>query len=197
MSEPRRLLPWLIPPALALAAVGVQFLIDVPHHEMLVDEDKPEPKTTAAARTPREPTPRKWKKRGAEYNKRLRTQWQGEPIASEPIDPRFAEHHEALLLAITKKAEAAAAPDAEPDAIATVATCHTIRCELELCGPPELIDAIAETLPRFNIGRRSVWHELREVETATPKPAQRCRGYIVDFALEGVDARRLAIGPLG
>lgn len=191
MSESRRtVLAWLLPPVLALTAVGVQFLVDVPHHPMLVDQpDPPRKRTTTAART----TPNKYKPRGAEFSKRLRKQWAAEPIASEPIDSRFAEHHEELLRAITRKAEAAVTPDAEPIAI-TTATCHTIRCELEFCAAPTIADAIAETLPNFVHGRRSIWHELREVDNTTSDDERSCHSYVIDFAIEGLDPRKLAIG---
>ncbi len=204
---------WLLPPVLALLAVGLQFALDVPHHPMLMREDPtPSDKKTTAARTKRgdakskqakqakrkrtKATTKNYRPRGAAYTTRLRASWSARPIADEPKNPRFAEHHEALLRAVARKAEAAAAPNDEPVLSSTRIACHTIRCDFELCAPTTLAEAIAEQLPRFHVGSRELWHELREVEGARePKPGQACRRYIVDFAVEGADPRKLRVKP--
>lgn len=193
-ARKRARLSWILPPALALIAVGLQLAIDVPHHAMILREDpKPEKKTTTAARTPRTPT--KYRARGAAYTGRLRKSWSKRPIADEPKDPRFAEHHEELLRIIARKAEAAAVPADDPVLVSTHATCHTVRCDLELCAPPDRADAIVEHLPKFKVGSRSLWHELREIESDSASSATRvCHRYIVDFAIEGADPRSLRLG---
>lgn len=182
---------WLLPPALALAAVVLQFVIDVPHHAMIVHEDpKPAEKKTTAARTPR---PRAdWRPRGAAYTKRLRKSWSGKPIADEPKDTRFADHHEELLRALGRKAEAAAIPGAEAGEVTTHAVCHTIRCELELCAPTQIAAEVLAQLPNFEVGNRSLWHELREIGSKHDD-GRTCQRYIVDFAVEGADPRRLRL----
>jgi hypothetical protein len=191
-QRPRRVrLEWLLPPLLALAAIGFHFVVDVPHHPMLLreDDEPEEQKTTTAARTPRP-----FRARGAAYIERLRKSWSTKPIDAEPIEPRFAEHHEDLLRALLRKAEAAVMPIDEPLLVSVRATCHTIRCELEFCAPSELAEAIVERLPGCTIRGRALWHELREVETETePDDGETCHRYLVDFAVEGADARHLKL----
>jgi hypothetical protein len=193
-SRRRVRLEWLLPPLLALAAIAFHFAFDVPHRPMLErDEAEPPKKTTTAARTPRP-----YRARGAAYIKRLRKSWSKRPIEDEPIDPRFAEHHEHLLRAVLRKAEAAAMPADEPNQVTERATCHTIRCELQFCAEPELAEGIVEHLPKFKIRGRKLWHELREVESE-PNDAresdddQSCHRYLVDFAIEGADPRNLKL----
>jgi hypothetical protein len=189
-------LEWLLPPILALIAIGFHYAFDVPHHEMLLrgsedeDDKSEEPKkTTTAARTVRP-----YRARGAAFTKRLRKSWSKRPIADEPIDPRFAEHHEQLLRSTVRKAEVAVFPEDEPMTATTSITCHTIRCELEFCAPPELADGITEQLPNFTVRGRALWHELREVEsTRESSDEQSCYAYIVDFAVEGADPRHLKL----
>jgi hypothetical protein len=183
-------LEWMLPPLLALAAIGFHFAFDVPHHPMLPRED-PEPvaKTTTAARTPRP-----YRARGAAYIQRLRKSWSARPIDEEPIEPRFAEHHEDLLRAILRKAEAAVMPIDEPLLVSMRATCHTIRCELEFCAPAALAEGIVERLPNCTIRGRAFWHELREVEPEQePDDGEACHRYLVDFAVEAADLRHLKL----
>src|SRR5690606_31582197 len=126
------------------------------------------PETTTAART----TPKRsskaarkqWRPRGGVYTKRLRETWSAKPLADEPKDPRFAAHHEALLRALIRKAEAAVAPADEAITAQVKASCRTIRCDLQVCARAKLADGIAERVPEFTIGGRSLWHELRDVE---------------------------------
>lgn len=182
---------WVLPPVLAVLAIALQFAIDVPHHEMIEREDdkRPPVKTTTASRTPRP-----WRARGAAYVERLRKSWSARPIAEEPVDPRFAEHHEELLRAIVRKAEAAVMPFDEAILVTTRATCHTIRCELEICAPTPIAAGIIEHLPNFTVGNRSLWHELREVESERETdPHQSCHRYVIDFAVEGADPRNLRL----
>lgn len=187
---------WLLPPLLAVAAIGFHCVFDVPHHPMLEREEaepKAKPKTTTAARTPRP-----YRARGAAYIQRLRKSWSKRPITEEPIEPRFAEHHEDLLRAILRKAEAAVMPSDEPLLVSSKATCHTIRCELEFCAPTELAERIAERLPNCTIRGRPLWHELRPVESeaeseALPSDDEICQRYLVDFAVEGPDLRHLKL----
>jgi hypothetical protein len=191
VARRRARLGWVLPPVLALVAVGFQFAVDVPHHAMIVHADpKPEAKTTTAARTPRA----KWRARGDAYTQRLRKSWSTKPIADEPREPRFAEHHEDLLRAVVRKAEAAAVPAGETGTaeITTSASCHTIRCELELCAPTEYADKVVARLPKFRVGGRSLWHELRELEVEE-QDTRVCHRYIVDFAVEGADPRNLRL----
>lgn len=183
---------WLLPPVLAVLAIALQLAIDVPHHEMLQREDPEDElpvKTTTAARTPRP-----WRARGAAYVERLRKSWSSRPIADEPVDPRFAEHHEDLLRAIVRKAEAAVTPLDELILVSTRATCHTIRCELEVCAPTPIAAGIVEHLPNFTVGGRSLWHELREVESEQQSDGREtCHRYLIDFAVEGADPRHLSL----
>jgi hypothetical protein len=183
----------LLPPVLALAAIGLQFAIDVPHGPMIVHDDpKPPAKKTTAARTSR--VGKQWKPRGEAYTRRLRKSWSSRPLADEPKDRRFADHHEELLRAVARKVEAAAAPSDEPMLISTRVDCHTIRCDFELCAPTTFSAAIVEQLPRFKVGKRSLWHELREVESEQAKQGARaCHRYIVDFEVEGADPRNLRL----
>lgn len=190
-QRPRRVrLEWLLPPLLALAAIGFHFVFDVPHHPMLLREDEaPDKKTTTAARTVRP-----FRARGAAYIQRLRKSWSAKPIDAEPIDPRFADHHEDLLRALLRKAEAAVMPIDEPLLVSVRATCHTIRCELEFCAPSELAEEIVERLPNCTVKGRALWHELREVESETePDDGETCHRYLVDFAVEGADPRHLKL----
>jgi hypothetical protein len=190
-SRKRVQLEWLLPPLLALAAIGFHWAFDVPHHPMLQrEESEPaKPTTTTAARTPRP-----YRARGAAYTQRLRKSWSNRPIEEEPIDPRFAEHHEDLLRAILRKTEAAVMPIDEPSLVSTRATCHTIRCELEFCAPTELAEGVVERLPNFTIRGRKLWHELRQVESTTePSDDEACHSYLVDFAIEGADLRHLKL----
>jgi hypothetical protein len=185
---------WLLPPILAVLAIALQLAIDVPHHTMEPREDDeeieaPPARTTAATRTPRP-----WSARGAAYVERLRNSWSARPISEEPVDPRFAAHHEELLRAVVRKAEAAVAPHDEPISVRTHATCHTIRCELEFCAPIELAEGIVEHLPKFMVGSQTLWHELREVESKRkPKRQQSCHRYVIDFAVEVSDPRSLRL----
>lgn len=192
-QRPRRVrLEWLLPPVLAFAAIGFHFAFDVPHHPMLPredDEPEEEQKTTTAARTPRH-----FRARGAAYIERLRKSWSAKPIDAEPIEPRFAEHHEDLLRALLRKAEAAVMPFDEPLFVSVRADCHTIRCELEFCAPTQLAAAIVERLPGCTINGRALWHELREVESDTePDDGETCHRYLVSFAVEGADPRHLKL----
>jgi hypothetical protein len=193
-SGPRRAWrAWVWPPALATAAVLLQLLVDVPRGPMLDDEPEPAPApapATTAARTPRN----HWKPRGAEYVERLRESWSTRAIADEPIDRRFAERHEQLLRAVARKAEAAVAPTEAPGTATVRARCHTIRCEFELCASIEDAEAIFDQIPRFAIDKRSLWHELREVDSEGESDDEiGCRRWIVDFAIEGPDPRRLRL----
>jgi hypothetical protein len=193
MPDPRTRvrLEWLLPPILALLGIGFHFAFDVPHHAMILrdeteDDELPQKHTTAAR------TPRPYRARGAAYTQRLRKSWSKRPIDEEPIDPRFAEHHEDLLRAILRKAEAGVMPSDEPLLVSPKATCHTIRCELEFCAPTELAEGIVERLPNCTIRGRALWHELREVESKNePSDEKACHRYIVDFAIEGADLRHL------
>jgi hypothetical protein len=184
------MLEWLLAPALAIAAIGLQFAIDVPHHAMLEREDDP----PAASPSPpvdkplEPPRPRE-----AAYTERLRAAWVDQPIADEPRDPRFAPAHEAVLRAVVRKAEAAVSPTNEPNAAKVEARCHTIRCDLQVCAPVKLSDGIAERLPKFVIGRATLWHELREVQADPARDVGPCRRWIVDFAVESPNPKRLRI----
>lgn len=184
----------VLPPLLALAAIGFHFVFDVPHHPMLMREaaveeaEAPEKSTTAAR------TPRPYRARGGAYIQRLRKSWSTKPIANEPIDRRFAEHHEDLLRSVLRKAEAVVMPIDEPILVTTQATCHTIRCELEFCAPTELAEAIVARLPNATIRGRKLWHELREVEVESEtEPGETCHRYLVDFAIEAADLRHLEL----
>ncbi len=180
---------------LAVLAIGLQFAIDVPHHAMVREDPKPPKKKTTAARTPRPDKRKTYRARGVAYTNRLRKSWSSKPLADEPRDPRFADHHEELLRAVARKAEAAVVPADEPDLVEAHASCHTVRCDFELCAPFNLAAAIVEQLPKFEVGSRSLWHELREVESERASGAMRvCHRYVVDFAVEGADPRRLRVG---
>ena len=183
---------WVLPPALAALALGLQLLIDVPRSPMLGDDPTPpaETKTKTAAHRPRT-----WKPRGAKYVERLRKSWSKRAIADEPIERRFARHHEPLLRAVARKAEAAVAPFEEPVTVTTQTRCHTIRCEFELCAPIDKAEAIFEQVPHFEVGGRSLWHELREVDSERESDDEvGCRRWIVEFEVEGADPRQLRLG---
>ena len=170
--------------------------MDVPHHAMIVHEDPAPPeRTTTAARTPRKPS-KPYKVRGKAYVERLRESWKDCPIADEPRDRRFAEHHEALLRAVVRKAEAEAVPVDESGLLSTQIDCHSVRCELELCSPTRFAASIVAQLPKFRVGARALWHELREVDSEQSSNATRtCHRFVVDFAVEGVDPRNLRLVP--
>lgn len=192
-SRRRVQLEWVLPPALALLAIGFHFVFDVPHHPMVMrdatESTESPAKSTTAARTPRP-----YRARGGAYIQRLRKSWWPKPIADEPIDHRFAEHHEDLLRAVLRKAEAAVMPIDEPMLVSTQATCHTIRCELDFCAPSELADAIVERLPHATIRGRKLWHELREVASdREASDGESCHAYLVDFAIEAADLRHLKL----
>lgn len=188
-------LEWWLPPLLALAAIGFHLLFDVPRHPMVTREQaeleqaEQVQETTTAARTPRP-----YRARKAAYIERLRDSWSARPIDEEPIDPRFAEHHEALLRAVLRKIEAAIMPLDEPVLVSTRASCHTLRCELEFCAPTKLAERIAERLPNAKIRGRALWHELRELDSnSAASHGQSCHRYLVDFAIEAADLRQLEL----
>jgi hypothetical protein len=197
----RRALAWLLPPILAGAAVLVQFALDVPRHEMVPREDEspslgPGPddpvRTTTAARTPKQ-----WRARTPEEIDALRETWSGRAIQAEPRDPRYRKHHEPLLRAVVRKAEVDFVPADDPVSMLVRANCHTIRCSLEICAEPKVVEGVAERIPNFKVGARSLWHELREIgDEPRPDPrgkGQVCRRWIVDFAVEGADVRYLRL----
>lgn len=199
MPSSRPALAWLLPPALAVAGIALQFAMDVPHHAMLQHEARaPAKRGTTATRTPRKSSKpvKPYKARSKHYVERLRKSWADRPIADEPRDRRFAEHHEGLLRAVVRKSEAAAVAVDDMGLLSTKVDCHSIRCELELCSPTKSAEQIVAQLPKFSIGGRSLWHDLREVESEQPSNATRtCHRFMVDFAVEGADPRKLRLGP--
>ena len=210
----RKIGAWLLAPVLATAAIAVQISLDVPRAPML--EHKPKkpkkPKKSAAARNAerkakaaksKTKTKKKRRQRGQRELTRLRKIWSEQALEDEPVDQHFRRRHESMLRSVVTRARARALDGAPPPAMQTRPTCHTIRCELELCGPSKLISAIADLLPGVTLDDQPLWHELREVEPTQapvepqlqrkPKSDRLCRRWIVDFAHDGGNVTKLAI----
>ncbi|PRQ04536.1 hypothetical protein ENSA5_06600 [Enhygromyxa salina] len=187
------MLGWALAPALASLAIVVQISLDVPRGEMLEREPKKTKTKRKSAATRSTPRPDAWKARGVEEVEQLRARWSERPFADEPTDPSFRRRHEALLRSVATRARAEVLRGERPTPMQIRPACHTIRCELELCGPKPMIDGIAALLPGVTVVDQPLWHELREIETVakvskrsgTAREDHVCRRWLVDFAIEG------------
>lgn len=206
---------WLLAPLLASAAIAFQIALDVPRAPMLQKQaKKPKPQRKSAAarnaeRIAKAKTAAKAKASGKAQRVRseaalagLRTRWSEQPLEDEPINQNFRRRHEGLVRSAVTRARARALDGATPPSMQIRPKCHTVRCELELCGPSPVISAIAELLPGVTLDGHQLWHELREVEPAHD-PADRkptkdhvCRRWIVDFKRDGGDIKKLAVPEL-
>lgn len=189
-----RITSWMIPPIFACAAALVHFQFHVPRSAMVprAKEEKPKP------RSPKKKPPPKpsWQPREQPELDALRVRWEKQPIADEPDDPEFRRLHDSLLRAVAQVAREAAL-EQRPTSLRVTPKCHTIRCELELCGPSSAVDAIAGVLPKVERKDGPLWHELREVEpnpeaepiepdADAPEVERRsCRAWVVGFVVDG------------
>jgi hypothetical protein len=195
---------WALAPVLAGLAVLLQYIIDVPKGEMLErerevtvgeTEGKPKSKPKPKAK-PKQPKP---KVRTAEQLEQLRAQWTDKPFEDEPADQIFRRQHEALLRSVVTRARTEALGERPTQPLQIRPACRTIRCALELCGDKTLVEGVAETLPRANVGGVSLWHELREVEATRNVPKREstkdhvCRRWIVGFALDNPPVSKVTL----
>ena len=195
-AEPNRApsrLAWLLPPLLALLAIGAQYAFDVPKAEMLErEEDKPKPKPRATKKKT------KWKPRDPAYIRKLRKAWSGTPLREEPVNQEFRRRHHSVLRAVVRLARRKVVPKGQPVSLQVRPSCHTIRCELQVCSTKEIVDLIAEQLPEVRRVRGKLWHEFDEVE-ATRGPAEgsasptKCRRWIVSFVIDNTNKRKLRL----
>jgi hypothetical protein len=198
---------WALAPVLAGLAVLLQYIVDVPKSDMLereapstvkdsADAGKPKPKPKRNKAKSKSKTP---KPRTAEQLEQLRAEWSGRPLEEEPTDQRFRRQHEALLRSVVTRARTDVLGEREALPMQIRPTCRTIRCALELCGDRELVDDVAEVLPRANVGGVGLWHELREVESTRKQPKREaekdylCRRWIVGFALENAEVGKVTL----
>jgi hypothetical protein len=169
-----RALSWLVPIALAIMAVGLQYNYDVPRSEMLPRPDskakKKKKKRDRARRRRARLRSQKWEARSPTRVARLRQSWMTRELADEPIDNRFKRHHDALLRAAVSLARREAI-GSRVVAIRTMPACRTIRCSIELCGPTSAIDEIAEQLPKVELEDGPLWHSFEE-EPPTRDPGE-------------------------
>lgn len=214
--QTRARLSWALAPVLAGLAVLLQYIIDVPKARMIGRDDtspaKHDDSQADGDPTPDKPKPRprkrksksksksqKPKPRSLEQVQQLRETWSSRPLEEEPTDPSFRRSHETLLRGVATRARSQALAKRNPIPLQIRPTCRTLRCALELCGDRALVDDVAELLPRANVAGASLWHELREVDPTRrpakhePTDAYRCRRWIVDFALDGVDASNVSL----
>jgi hypothetical protein len=194
----RRILGWLLAPLLASAAIVVQLSIDVPRAEMLERSEKKK-KSKKKLRRNKRKRKRGYQPRNEGKLRRLRERWSGRPIEKEPTDQAFRRRHEALLRSVVTRVRSEVLGDAPSMPMQIRPTCHTIRCELELCGPAEVLANVAELLPEVGVGDEPLWHELREIEAKREPPKREamrdhaCRRWIGSFAVEGPPTRELKI----
>ena len=199
---PRSWLRWLWPPLLALLAIGLQWLIDVPKAEMLQREDKDadaskdgsKAASKAGKKTKKTKKTKGYEARPPEHIALLRETWSDRPFESEPVEPHFRRRHEALLRSVATRLRAVVLDGKRSTAMQIRPTCKTIRCALELCGPVPVVTEIATLLPEVGVADQTLWHELREVDPARkPKQDQVCRRWILSFTIEGPSLRELQI----
>lgn len=209
---------WLIPPIFALAAALVHFQFHVPTSEMVPrDTSDKKAKPAKPKRPSKKPSQTADKKSGvrdlAELE-RLRTRWSGTPIDDEPDDKDFRRQHESLLrgaVQIAREAGASTglipqAPPTERSALVRVTPrCHTIRCTIEVCADPPILDALVTYLPQVESDEGPLWHEFAETSLAAP-PAEpepepepdhamprTCKAWIVGFVVDGVKRSELLV----
>jgi hypothetical protein len=204
----------MLAPLLATAAIAFQVALDVPSAPMLEHEakSKKKPRKSAAARntqaaakakTNAKPAPKGHHERNTRALAGLRKRWSGIPFEEEPINQSFRRRHESLLRSVVTQARALALDGEALPPMQIRPGCRTIRCDLELCGPEKIVAGIADLLPNVTLDGHPLWHELSEVEP-TPDALERrpkgdpkdhlCRRWIVDFARDGGDISKLAIG---
>ena len=208
----RARLGWILPPVLALLAIAFQYAFDVPKAEM-VPRPSPEERRKEEAKKRKElreanrkrkeaRTVKRWTGRSADEVATLRREWMTQSIADEPHDQRFRKHHEALLRSAVTQARTKALDGAKPTAIQIRPACHTIRCTLELCGPEDLIDNIAELLPKVEVEPKlgpegPLFQELREIEPRhlpkNPRENFTCRRWLLSFDRDDAQIRDLRI----
>ncbi|KIG12851.1 hypothetical protein DB30_00969 [Enhygromyxa salina] len=205
---------WLLAPVLATAAIGFQVALDVPRAPMLERSEKPpkKPRKSAAARNAQSQAEqakakqakakqakakrakaKKPHERSARALAGLRKRWADVPLEDEPINQNFRRRHEGLLRSVVTRARAQAFKDGPPPLIQIRPGCHTIRCDLELCGPAKAIATVAELLPEVTLDGQQLWHSFNEVTSdREPPKGSVCRRWIVDFTHDGGDATKLA-----
>jgi hypothetical protein len=198
---------WLLAPVLAGLAVLLQYVVDVPKSTILEREDKSEAKDSADAKPKgKSKSKRKSKSksktpkpRTAKQIEQLRAEWSGRPFEDEPTDQRFRRQHEALLRSVATHSRTEVLGERQALPMQIRPTCRTIRCALELCGDKELVDGVAEVLPRANVNGVALWHELLEVESTRKLPTRDaakqhiCRRWIVGFAIENAEVGKVTL----
>jgi hypothetical protein len=194
--------------------VLLQYVVDVPKGDILERESpktvgdagkdaaksKGDRKSKAKSKAKRSKSkPQAPKPRTAEDLQQLRAEWSGRPLEDEPVDQRFRRQHEAVLRSVATRARTDVLGEREAVPMQIRPTCRTIRCALELCGDRELVDGVAEVLPRANVGGVGLWHELREVESTRKQPKREaekdylCRRWIIGFALENAEVGKVTL----
>lgn len=202
---------WLIPPIFALAAALVHFQFHVPTSDM-VPRDTGDKKAKAAK--PKKPSKRPSKtadKKSGERDlaelERLRTRWSGTPIDDEPDDKDFRRQHESLLRGAVQIAREAGAANDRSALVRVTPRCHTIRCTIEVCADPPILDALVTYLPQVESAEGPLWHEFAETTLAAPPTEpeadpepdpehampRTCKAWIVGFVTEGVKRSELLV----
>lgn len=172
---------WLLAPLLGLAAVGLQYQLDVPKGEMVPRPTKEEEARRKREKAKREREKQKaqaarnrgWQARPAARIEILRESWFHQPIEDEPVDKEFRRYHETLVRAAVSIARRQASKaDTSPPALRIQPSCHMIRCSVDVCGPPEFVDAVSEYIPEIYGGSGPLWHLFEETEAPPAKTKQ-------------------------
>jgi hypothetical protein len=173
----RRTARLLLAPLLATAAVGVHWIVNVPHGGAKVSaKDQGAEKPAAKPKKPKKPA----KKPGFEARppgevEATYLKFADVAFGDEPVKSAWARPHQTLVNQAVAKARDAAfegAPE-EPRVSVDDVTCRTVRCQFVLRSPfAHEVDLLSDTLSKLQLGGATIWRQYTTEKISAPKPDQ-------------------------
>ena len=204
----RRLLSLLLPPVLALGAVGVHYWVNVPPKPSVENPNDQGAKKTAAQKRKERAEKRRLKRMhqpraGAELDALLE-RYDGTEFEKEPVVGSWARQTQTMLnkaIVMSRKAAFEGAPE-EPRVSVVRTQCRSIRCRFLLRSPyPHEVRMLANTMRRLEtLAGENIWLRF-DVEPGEP-PAGKEDGEDEDtylqvtvvFICDGIESDELIIG---
>jgi hypothetical protein len=204
----RRLLSLLLPPVLALGAVGVHYWVNVPPKPPVENPNDQGAKKTAAEKRKERAEKRRLKRMhqpraGAELDALLE-RYDGTDFEKEPVVGKWARQTQTMLnkaIVMSRKAAFEGAPE-EPRVSVVRTQCRSIRCRFLLRSPyPHEVRLLANTMRRLEtLAGENIWLRF-EVEPgeapAGKKDDEDEDTYLqvtVVFIADGIESDELIIG---